>query len=297
MNFTKIKGSSVNFHFFNHDARTINDNVKSRKNESIDPFRTDENYSLLNIDGKCNTQSDYDRYLKRLSELEKFNRGDVNTLIQGIFTMPKGMQHWDKEDQKEVFEEVLNFMGDRFGKKNIVSANVHLDETSPHMHFKIIPVALNSHGKESVCCKRVLNKTNLRTIHPDLAKYLNEKLPISNKQGPTSWAKDIMCNKYQKQLSKRFSDTQTSFVKTNIDSFNFKYNHETKSICEGIVNAFTYIEDYQNMHFHSMPTIREYINSLIDSFVLDSETANKILENYIKMGYNIDESVNQLEMD
>lgn len=296
MNHGKVKGRQVNLHYFMHDARREGDNVKARKNEEINPELTRLNYSLLNSDGKCSAKADYDNYRKRLSQLEKFNRNDVNTLVEGVFTIPGPLRKCGDEFERRTFETVLDFVSERYGKENIISANVHLDEKSHHLHYKFIPVALNRNGKESVCCKKVHNKMDLASLHPDCGKYLDKHFPLTRNGKPYSWIPLVMIRKYQSYLASHNTKTNTEYVRSNISFNNFKFHKETKDICEAIFNTFNYIEDYNYYYPESTPSIREYINSLIKSNILDKQTAEEILDNYIKMGYNIDGSVNQLEM-
>ncbi len=63
------------------------------------------------------------------------------------------------EETKRYFEESYNFICNykNLGEKNIVSAVVHFDETTPYMHLIYIPVihTKDKNGKEidKVCCR------------------------------------------------------------------------------------------------------------------------------------------------
>ena len=43
-------------------------------------------------------------------------------------------------DERKFFEESLKFTQEYFGEKNIFSAIIHKDETTPHMHINLVPI-------------------------------------------------------------------------------------------------------------------------------------------------------------
>jgi hypothetical protein len=68
-------------------------------------------------------------------------------------------------------------MENKYGKDNVVSAYVHLDETSPHMHFCFVPVVFDKKKQEyKVNAKQCINKVELKQIHPQIQEYLETKL-------------------------------------------------------------------------------------------------------------------------
>ena len=44
------------------------------------------------------------------------------------------------EEQKAYFTMALDFISERVGEKNILSAVVHMDEKTPHMHLCFVPI-------------------------------------------------------------------------------------------------------------------------------------------------------------
>lgn len=78
----------------------------------------------------------------------------------------------DKEE-KQFFEATFQFLSERYGKENVVSAYVHRDESQPHMHFSFIPVVADKKKKRlKVSAKELLNRQELQRFHEDLEKYL-----------------------------------------------------------------------------------------------------------------------------
>lgn len=109
-------------------------------NKDIDFDRTHLNYSLT----PKREISPYEYYKKRLSEISvKTERKDINYASGWVVTKPKEL---DEKYEQRFFEEVYNFLKERYGgEKNVISAEVHKDEKGePHLHFMFIPVVKNT---------------------------------------------------------------------------------------------------------------------------------------------------------
>lgn len=61
----------------------------------------------------------------------------VETLITAS---PEFMNSLPPEEQKAYFTMALDFVAERIGKENIISAVVHMDEKTPHMHLSFCPI-------------------------------------------------------------------------------------------------------------------------------------------------------------
>src|SRR5699024_11271204 len=53
---------------------------------------------------------------------------------------PEFMNQLPPEEQKAYFQTALDFISERVGKQNILSAVVHMDERTPHMHLCFVPI-------------------------------------------------------------------------------------------------------------------------------------------------------------
>ena len=90
---------------------------------------------------------------------------------------------------KEFFENAFDFMANRYGHENVISAYVHMDETTPHMHFSFVPIVKNKGKsskifKEKLCAKEVVTIRELKSFHLELQKHLEKVMrcpvPILN---------------------------------------------------------------------------------------------------------------------
>lgn len=139
-------------------------------NQEINPRRTHLNYNLAVH--QTMRQGDFTR--KRCSEVKLQNRKDVNVMCSWVLTAPKNLP---ETEQDNFFKASYDFMANRYGKENVVSAYVHLDETTPHIHFSFIPITEDKKkGGFKVSAKEVINKRELQAFHQDLDRYLEKAL-------------------------------------------------------------------------------------------------------------------------
>lgn len=136
-------------------------------NQNIDLSRTHLNYNLA-------PEHDQIEFIRqRTSEVKCQKRADVNVMCDWVVTAPEGL---DRGHLKEFFKASYDFFEKRYGQENVISAYVHMDETTPHMHFAFVPVVFDK-KKElyKVSAKQLLTKTELKRVHPDLTRHLKEE--------------------------------------------------------------------------------------------------------------------------
>lgn len=138
------------------------------RNKDIDLSKTHLNYDL--VESNLNL---YQRVKKRVEEVRENSRIQKNSVVDvsNIITLNKEQfEEWEEDKSKEYFREVYNYFCDEFGKENVVSAKVHMDETTPHMHLHFVPI---KDGK--LQCRSVLNQSRFNKVHTNAPKYLQEK--------------------------------------------------------------------------------------------------------------------------
>jgi chromosome segregation ATPase len=98
-------------------------------------------------------------------------RKDVNVMCSWVVTAPKDLP---AEDNRKFFEETYKFLAARYGgEKNVVSAYVHTDEVTPHMHFAFVPVVADRRkGIEKVSAKECVTRADLQSFHDNLENHL-----------------------------------------------------------------------------------------------------------------------------
>lgn len=173
---TKVKRGSV-YNLLAHDDRTQEKNG----NIDINPELTYMNVALTNGNSWENYKAVMDS-----EEVHCHNRADVNTICSWIVTSPFKLDEIDEEILDRFFVLCDSFMTERYGKvlsdgtSNVVSSMVHYDETTPHLHYKFVPLVDDKKkGGFKVNAKEVIDRTDLQTFHKDLQEYLNEhELPL-----------------------------------------------------------------------------------------------------------------------
>lgn len=172
-------------HLKNYTAASVpqilahNSRADNYSNPDIDPARSKYNYSL------SGHENDLAYYKDRLSQVHHMKRANLNTLSSWVITLPKGIK---REDQQRFFSECKSFLDERYGEKNCVSADVHFDETTPHLHYTFIPVVFDEKKKrEKVSRRDLFTLKELYGFHGDLEKHIEKALgyPVGIKTGKT----------------------------------------------------------------------------------------------------------------
>ncbi len=131
--------------------------AKNHTNKDIDPTRTHLNYYIKK--NELTYTKEFDKYLKE-NNLQCHLRSNSIIMCQMVFTSDQAF--FDKIGEKETkryFDECYKFICNykNLGEKNIISAVVHLDEGSPHLHLMFVPVVhtKDKDGKEieKICAR------------------------------------------------------------------------------------------------------------------------------------------------
>lgn len=153
-------------HMFAHFDRK----AEHISNENVDRTRSHLNYNLA-----AHQQMEQGEFVRqRCSEVRCQNRKDVNVMVSWIVTAPKDLP---QQAEPAFFQAAYDFLENRYGRSNVVSAYVHMDEVTPHMHFAFVPVTQDrKRGGYKVSAKEVITRRDLQTFHSDLSKYLEQQL-------------------------------------------------------------------------------------------------------------------------
>ena len=117
----------------NHHERL---KTEYKSNPDIDTSRTALNYHIVKPSAGYRKM-----VIDRIDEVGAKRRKD-SVVMQDCFV--GGTPDWLKaksiEEQQEYFNHAYRFFEDHFNKENIISAVVHLDEATPHMHLCFVPI-------------------------------------------------------------------------------------------------------------------------------------------------------------
>lgn len=122
----------------NHYTRHQDDPEQTKwkyKNQTINPDRTFLNYA---IQPQRTPKSFVQAAIDSVDTPVRTGKKATNVLSDWIITLPKNDLLEGRE--KEFFEQTFEFMKTKVPEDLIVGGYVHMDETSPHMHFAFIPL-------------------------------------------------------------------------------------------------------------------------------------------------------------
>lgn len=139
------------------------------RRENVDPGRTALNYNLG--PERLGSQADFVRARIESLGLPRAPRKDAVRFCDAVLTLPAT---FPATRSREFFEAAYAFLEERYGAENVVSAWVHMDESTPHMHFCWVPVTPD--GRLSA--KDVVGRADLKTLHGDLRDYLEPRLGV-----------------------------------------------------------------------------------------------------------------------
>jgi hypothetical protein len=135
---------------------------KHYSNDNIDPAHTQDNITLV----KCNgLLKDIEKQIDR--EVRPYGgRITANTVYctEAVFTLPEGIP----TDQADgYFRTILDYFQEHDFR--VLSAVVHLDETTPHMHADFSDVLDHKMSRS-----KIWNKSTLIRLHDEIPQYLQE---------------------------------------------------------------------------------------------------------------------------
>ncbi len=163
-------------------GRYIHNERKTRghTNKDIDPTRTYLNYYLKN--NELSYIKEFDK-LKEANKLQGYIKSNSIIMCEMIFTSDKEFfERIGEEETKRYFEESYKFVCNykNLGEENIISAVVHKDEGTPHMHLLFMPV-VHTKDKEGNAIDKICSRDfwkgrdSYRTLQNNFYDYITSK--------------------------------------------------------------------------------------------------------------------------
>ena len=107
-----------------------------KSNQDIDPTRTHLNYHIVTPNSLYRNE-----VFERIEAAGAKRRKD-SVVMQDCFigATPEWIKAKSLEEQEAYFRHAEAFFEEKIGKENIISAVVHMDEATPHMHLCFVPI-------------------------------------------------------------------------------------------------------------------------------------------------------------
>ena len=152
MRFAKYKGPEIG----NIEAHNERTKEKYASNPDVDTSRSKYNFHLVKPPGKYRTESE-----RQIAAAGCRTRKDSIRMIETLFTAsPEFFKGKKRAEIRVFFEEALRFLEQHQSKETILSAVVHMDEKTPHMHLSFVPLTADGRlsAKEIVGNKKKLTQ-------------------------------------------------------------------------------------------------------------------------------------------
>ena len=144
-----------------HNKREIAHELEARGR--IDPERTRLNYSIAGAIGSAGVVAMASQLMASIGISPDKKRRDYCQAIEIVFSLPASTMI----DIKRYFADCFEWCCARFGAANILSFDVHLDESTPHSHALIAPI---QSGRWMGC--EVIDRTNTKVMSDSFSKQV-----------------------------------------------------------------------------------------------------------------------------
>ena len=166
MRFAKYKGPEIT----NIEAHNERRKEKYASNPDVDQSRSKYNFHLVEPSQQYRVEAE-----RQISAAGCRTRTDSIRVVEVLFTAtPDFFKEKNRAEVKAFFTEVLRFFEKQQAKETILSAVVHMDEKTPHMHLSFVP--LTADGRLSA--KDIVgNKKKLTWWQDKFWEHMVQKYP------------------------------------------------------------------------------------------------------------------------
>ena len=166
LRFAKYKGPEIG-HIESHNERT---KEKYASNPDVDTSRSHLNFHLITPEQKYRAEAE-----RQIKDAGCRTRSDSVRVVEALVTAsPEFFKGKKKSEVKAYFQEALDFIQQHQNPRTIISAVVHMDEKTPHMHLCFVPL---TEDKRLSAKEIVGNKKKLTWWQDEFWKHMVKKYP------------------------------------------------------------------------------------------------------------------------
>ena len=207
LRFAKYKGPEIG-HIESHNERT---KEKYASNPDVDTSRSHLNFHLVTPQRKYRTEAE-----KQIAEAGCRTRSDSVRVVEALVTAsPEFFKGKKKGEVKAYFQEALDFIQKHQSKDTIISAVVHMDEKTPHMHLCFVPLTADKRlsAKEIVGNKKKLTQwqdgfwEHMVKKYPDLERGESASETGRDHIPPRLFKEAVHLNRMKEQIMDILNDT------------------------------------------------------------------------------------------
>lgn len=268
--------TKFNFSFVPLEKSTLKEQVYSNINKNKIYYNDSKNVNLLNgavvTSGKEFFQT-LGMNFKASGRKIEFGKNKGEDILIPYIKYEKDIP----EKVKTFFKDSYDFLEDLVGKENIVYAEVHYDEDTPHMHFYFIPVVnevkrkvFETDSKGNLIKHEVTGKDGIKKLLPIQKKDANGKNMFTTEKG-----KFVNCDQFWKEKGGK-----ASYAKIQ-DDYNKYINDKGYNLFRGNIGDNVYHKTKAQKEIEDM-------NNQIEEMKLEFERNKKL--NQIEL-----ETINQIK--
>ena len=192
MRFAKYKGPEIS-RIESHDERT---KEKYASNPDIDPSRSHLNFHLITPKRRYRAEAE-----QQIKEAGCRTRTDSIRMVETIFTASH--EFFKDKSIREIrafFQEALEFLSKHQAQETMISAVVHMDERTPHMHLCFVPLTED----KRLCAKEILgNKKKLTQWQDKYWEHMVKKYPnLERGESASETGRDHIPTRVFKQMAR-----------------------------------------------------------------------------------------------
>ena len=146
--------------------------AKNSSNKDIDSSKTYLNYNICDLNDKhCHLRELVrEKVHARSNNKTKLRKDAIQFCSVLVSASPEFFTDKTPEQIQNYFECAKDCLDKMFGSSNCVCAMVHMDETTPHMHYVFVPLTRDN----ELCAKKIINRSSLTKLQNELPTFLQE---------------------------------------------------------------------------------------------------------------------------
>ena len=266
LRFAKYKGPEIG----NIEAHNERTKEKYASNPDVDISRIKYNFHLIEPERKYRAEAE-----RQIKEAGCRTRSDSVRVVEALVTAtPEFFRGKKKSEIRAYFQEALTFLQQNQDPKTIISAVVHMDEKTPHMHLSFVPLTVD--GRLSA--KEIVgNKKKLTQWQDKFWEHMVRKYPdLERGESASKTGRDHIPPRVFKEMTRLTKQkTRLEELLTGINAFN------AKGKAAEIVDLLDkYIPAVEQMH----ATLKKYRTAFTDTTAenRDLKEKNEQLEQDLK---------------
>lgn len=167
MRFAKYKGPEIS----KIDAHNERTKESYKSNPDIDHSRTHLNFHLVTPERRYRAEAE-----RQIKEANCRTRTDSVRVVEVLITAsPDFFKEQTQSEVKAFFRHALSFIQKNQSPETIISAAVHMDEETPHMHLSFVPLTAD----KRLTAKEILgNRKKMIWWQDEFWKHMHEKYPV-----------------------------------------------------------------------------------------------------------------------